>query len=110
VIKSALVTGAGGAWPRRGIDLAREAARCGARYRCFGGRRNGGDGGVRTDYPLVMDLTAAGAAERAVVESLEALGGLDIVVNNAGWGIGEAFCDDGSKLGSHVGLNLKAWH
>jgi NAD(P)-dependent dehydrogenase (short-subunit alcohol dehydrogenase family) len=59
--------------------------------------------------PLVLDLTAPGAAELAVAESQEALGGLDIVVNNAGWGIGEAFLDmTEASWDRTMALNLKA--
>ncbi len=59
--------------------------------------------------PLVMDLTMPGAADLAVMESLEALGGLDIVVNNAGWGVGEAFLAmTEASWDRTLDLNLKA--
>ena len=59
--------------------------------------------------PLVMDLTAPGAAELAVREGLEALGGLDIVVNNAGWAAGESFLEMTEAAWDRtLALNLKA--
>jgi NAD(P)-dependent dehydrogenase (short-subunit alcohol dehydrogenase family) len=40
---------------------------------------------------IAQDLAASGGAAAAVGRSLSALGRLDIVVNNAGYGAGEAF-------------------
>jgi NAD(P)-dependent dehydrogenase (short-subunit alcohol dehydrogenase family) len=40
---------------------------------------------------IVQDLTAPGGAEAAVRQAVTLLGGLDIVVNNAGYGVGEPF-------------------
>lgn len=59
--------------------------------------------------PIVQDLTAKGGPLLAVTHAVAALGGLDIVVNNAGWGIGEAFLDmTEASWDRTLDLNLKA--
>jgi 3-oxoacyl-[acyl-carrier protein] reductase len=101
VIKSALVTGAGGGLGRA-VALTLAARGCAVAALDINGpaaEETAAEAASGLVTPLVMDLTAPGAADMAVAESLEALGGLDIVVNNAGWGIGEARTLD---------LNLKA--
>ena len=40
-----------------------------------------------TAHPIQADLTAAGAADEVVAQTVEALGGLHILVNNAGMNI-----------------------
>ncbi len=58
---------------------------------------------------LVQDLTAPGGAEAAVQRSIAALGCLDIVVNNAGYGAGEAFLAMTEATWDRtLDLNLKA--
>jgi NAD(P)-dependent dehydrogenase (short-subunit alcohol dehydrogenase family) len=60
-------------------------------------------------HVIVQDLTAAGGAEAAVSRSIAALGGLSIVVNNAGYGAGEAFLDMHEATWDRtLDLNLKA--
>ena len=49
---------------------------------------------------IVQDLTAPGGAPAAVAQSLPALGHLDIVVNNAGYGAGEP--DKGAERLQHA--------
>src|SRR5579871_4129157 len=44
-------------------------------------------------HVIIQDLTAPGGAEAAVARSIAAFGRLSIVVNNAGYGAGEAFLD-----------------
>jgi NAD(P)-dependent dehydrogenase (short-subunit alcohol dehydrogenase family) len=57
----------------------------------------------------VQDLTAAGGAEAAVASSIAALGALDVVVNNAGHGAGEAFLEmQEATWDRTLHLNLKA--
>ncbi len=111
MIKSALVTGAGGGLGRA-VALALAARGCAVAALDINGpavEETGAEAGSGLVTPLVMDLTAPGAAELAVVESLEALGGLDIVVNNAGWGIGEAFLAmTEASWDRTLALNLKA--
>jgi NAD(P)-dependent dehydrogenase (short-subunit alcohol dehydrogenase family) len=58
---------------------------------------------------VVQDLTVFGGAAAAVSQAVAALGGLDIVVNNAGYGAGEAFLDmTEANWDRTLDLNLKA--
>jgi NAD(P)-dependent dehydrogenase (short-subunit alcohol dehydrogenase family) len=60
-------------------------------------------------HAVVQDLTAPGGAEAAVARSIAALGGLTIVVNNAGYGAGEAFLEMREAIWDRtLDLNLKA--
>jgi len=60
-------------------------------------------------HAIIQDLTAPGGAEAAVVRSIAALGGLSIVVNNAGYGAGEAFLEMREATWDRtLDLNLKA--
>jgi 3-oxoacyl-[acyl-carrier protein] reductase len=60
-------------------------------------------------HAIVQDLTAHGGAEAAVARSIAALGGLSIVVNNAGYGAGEAFLEMREATWDRtLDLNLKA--
>lgn len=43
---------------------------------------------------VVADLTGPGAGERAIGEAVAAWGGVDVLVNNAGWSIGEFVARD----------------
>lgn len=59
--------------------------------------------------PIVQDLTAPGGAEAAVDQAVAMFGGLDIVVNNAGYGAGEAFLEMREATWDRtLDLNLKA--
>ena len=111
MIKSALVTGAGGGLGRA-IALALAARGCAVAALDVNGpavEETVAEAGSGLITPLTMDLTAPGAADLAVAEALEALGGLDIVVNNAGWGIGEAFLAmTEASWDRTLALNLKA--
>ena len=112
MIKSALVTGAGGGLGRA-VALALAARECTVVALDINGpaaEETAAEAASGLVTPLVIDLTAApGAAELAVTESLAALGGLDIVVNNAGWGIGEAFLAmTEASWDRTLALNLKA--
>ena len=58
---------------------------------------------------IAQDLTGPGGPAAAVARAIAALGGLDIVVNNAGYGAGEAFLDlDEANWDRTLDLNLKA--
>ena len=60
-------------------------------------------------HAIVQDLTAPGGAEAAVARSIAALDGLSIVVNNAGYGAGEAFLEMRDATWDRtLDLNLKA--
>jgi NAD(P)-dependent dehydrogenase (short-subunit alcohol dehydrogenase family) len=110
-LAAALVTGAGGGLGRA-VALALAARGCAVAALDIDGpaaeaTAASASSGLVT--PLVLDLTAPGSAELAVTESLEALGGLDIVINNAGWGVGEAFLDmTEASWDRTLALNLKA--
>jgi NAD(P)-dependent dehydrogenase (short-subunit alcohol dehydrogenase family) len=60
-------------------------------------------------YAIVQDLTTPGGAEAAVTRSIAALGALNIVINNAGYGAGEAFLEMREATWDRtLDLNLKA--
>ncbi len=111
MIASALVTGAGGGLGRA-VALALAARGCAVVALDINGtaaQETADEAGSGLVTPLTMDLTAPGAPELAVEESIGALGGLDIVVNNAGWGIGEAFLEmTEASWDRSLALNLKA--
>jgi NAD(P)-dependent dehydrogenase (short-subunit alcohol dehydrogenase family) len=111
VIKSALVTGAGGGLGRA-VALALAARGCAVTaldINALAAEETASEAASGLVTPLVLDLTAPGAPELAVAESIAALGGLDIVVNNAGWGIGEAFLAmTEASWDRTLALNLKA--
>jgi 3-oxoacyl-[acyl-carrier protein] reductase len=67
----------------------------------------GKSGGEAT--AVVHDLTAPDGPEAAVAAAITALGGLDVVVNNAGYGAGEAFFEMRAATWDRtLDLNLKA--
>jgi NAD(P)-dependent dehydrogenase (short-subunit alcohol dehydrogenase family) len=60
-------------------------------------------------HVIVQNLIAPGGVEAAVARGIAALGRLDIVVNNAGYGAGEAFLDMREATWDRtLDLNLKA--
>ena len=60
-------------------------------------------------HAIVQDLTEPDGAEAAVMRSITALGALNIVVNNAGYGAGEAFLEMREATWDRtLDLNLKA--
>ena len=110
-IKSALVTGAGGGLGRA-VALALADRRCAVVALDINGpaaEETAREAASELITPLVMDLTAPGSPDLAVAESIAALGGLDIVVNNAGFGVGEAFLAmTEASWDRTLDLNLKA--
>ncbi len=62
-----------------------------------------------TGETIILDLTAPGAPETVVGAAISALGGLDIVVNYAGYGAAEAFFEMRAETWDRtLDLNLKA--
>ncbi|MEA2930054.1 MAG: hypothetical protein QOG38_2482 [Hyphomicrobiales bacterium] len=58
-------------------------------------------------YSLAVDLVSG--AEQAVEDGAKLLGGLDVLVNNAGYGAGEAFLEMKAETWERtLGLNVKA--
>src|SRR5580692_3487108 len=58
---------------------------------------------------IIQDLTADAGPQAAVDSAIAALGGVDIVINNAGYGAGEDFfAMDGTTWDRTLDLNLKA--
>lgn len=111
--RRALVTGAAGglghavavALARRGCAVALVDVDPGPLAAAAAACRN--EGAVA--HEVLQDLTAPGGAEAAVDRSAAALGGLDIAVNNAGYGVGEAFLEMREATWDRtLDLNLKA--
>jgi 3-hydroxy acid dehydrogenase / malonic semialdehyde reductase len=81
--KRAIVTGASS-----GIGRATAAALTDAGVRVAGGARRVER--LETEIALELDVTDATSCERFVTEATERLGGLDVLVNNAGLALGRA--------------------
>jgi NAD(P)-dependent dehydrogenase (short-subunit alcohol dehydrogenase family) len=111
--KTAIVTGAGrGIGKALAIGLAEAGARVAVVARTAADledvvseiEQNGG-----TAYPIVADLTASGAADEVVAKTMEALGSLHILVNNAGMNIRKKAHEVSEEEWDRVvDLNLKA--
>jgi 3-hydroxy acid dehydrogenase / malonic semialdehyde reductase len=79
--KTAIVTGASS-----GIGAAIARALAGAGSRVAGGARRVDR--LETDVRLELDVTDPASCERFVAEAVRELGGVDVLVNNAGLGLG----------------------
>jgi len=79
--KTAIVTGASS-----GIGKATARALAEKGVRVAGGARRVDR--LETDVKLALDVTEPASAERFVAEAVEALGGIDILFNNAGLALG----------------------
>jgi 3-hydroxy acid dehydrogenase / malonic semialdehyde reductase len=79
--KTAIVTGASSGI---GAAVARALAEAGARV--AGGARRVDE--LDTEVKLELDVTDPASSERFVEQALDLLGGLDLLVNNAGLGLG----------------------
>ena len=88
--KTAIVTGASS-----GIGAATARALAVAGTKVVGGARRVGE--LETDVALELDVTDPASCERFVAEAVEALGGLDILVNDAGLGLGRDPFDKSSE-------------
>jgi 3-hydroxy acid dehydrogenase / malonic semialdehyde reductase len=88
--KTAIVTGASSGI---GAAVARALAANGARV--AGGARRAEQ--LETEVALELDVTDPASAERFVEQALAQLGGLDLLVNNAGLGLGRDRFDAGTE-------------
>jgi NADP-dependent 3-hydroxy acid dehydrogenase YdfG len=88
--KRAIVTGASS-----GIGRATAAALADAGMRVAGGARRVER--IETEVALELDVSDPTSAERFVAEAVERLGGLDVLVNNAGLALGRAPFDESSE-------------
>jgi 3-hydroxy acid dehydrogenase/malonic semialdehyde reductase len=88
--KTAIVTGASS-----GIGAAIAHALADAGARVAGGARR--VDALETEIALELDVTDPGSCERFVEEAMRELGGLDVIVNNAGLGLGRDPFDASSE-------------
>jgi 3-hydroxy acid dehydrogenase / malonic semialdehyde reductase len=88
--KTAIVTGASS-----GIGAATARALAGAGARVAGGARRVDE--LETEVRLELDVTDQAGCERFVEEAVSALGGLDVLVNNAGLSLGRDSFDHSSE-------------
>jgi NAD(P)-dependent dehydrogenase (short-subunit alcohol dehydrogenase family) len=80
--KTALVTGASSGI---GEATAERLARAG--YKVYGTSRRGAQGGERSFEMLTLDVTQDESVEAAVGEVMRLDGRIDLLVNNAGFGV-----------------------
>jgi 3-hydroxy acid dehydrogenase/malonic semialdehyde reductase len=96
--KTAIVTGASS-----GIGQATARALKDAGVRVAGGARRVDR--LETDVKLELDVTDPESSERFVSAAVEALGGLDILFNNAGLALGRAPFTESSEEDEHAVFN-----
>lgn len=89
--KIALVTGASS-----GIGEATAKRLAKAGYQVYGTSRRGAQAGQRTFEMLPLDVTSEESAEAAVKEVLRLHGRIDLLVNNAGFGVAPAAAEESS--------------
>jgi 3-hydroxy acid dehydrogenase / malonic semialdehyde reductase len=95
--KTAIVTGASS-----GIGAAIARALAAEGVRVAGGARRVDR--LETDVALELDVTDAESCERFVATAVEQLGGLDVLVNNAGLALGRDPFDDSTEADEEVVL------
>jgi len=84
--KRAIVTGAASGFGRAIAELyAREGAQVAVLDIDAAGAKAVADGVGDAAIPLVCDVTDGAAVARAVADAAAAFGGVDVIVNNAGW-------------------------
>jgi 3-hydroxy acid dehydrogenase / malonic semialdehyde reductase len=96
--KTAIVTGASS-----GIGAATARALAEAGVCVAGGARRTDK--LETEIKLELDVTDAASSERFVAQSVEALGGLDILFNNAGLALGRYPFDESTEEDETAVLN-----
>ena len=89
--KIALVTGASS-----GIGEATAHRLAEAGYKVYGTSRRGGQAGRRSFAMLPLDVTSDESVEAAVTEVLRLDGRIDLLVNNAGFGVAPAGAEESS--------------
>jgi len=89
--KVALVTGASS-----GIGEATAQRLAGAGYKVYGTSRRGAQAGRRSFEMLALDVTRDESVEAAVTEVLGSEGRIDLLVNNAGFGVAPASAEESS--------------
>jgi 3-hydroxy acid dehydrogenase / malonic semialdehyde reductase len=88
--KTAIVTGASSGFGRSTARMLAEAG-----VRVAGGARRVER--LETDVALELDVTDPASCERFVAAAVEQLGGVDILINNAGLALGRAPFDESSE-------------
>src|SRR4051812_4964278 len=89
--KVALVTGASS-----GIGEATAERLVAAGYKVFGTSRRGGSAGQRSFEMLTLDVTSDRSVEAAVAQVMRSAGRIDVLVNNAGFGVAPAGAEESS--------------
>jgi len=87
----ALVTGASS-----GIGAATAQRLAMAGYKVYGTSRNSGQSGAQSFKMLVLDVTSDESVEAAVMELIRLEGRIDLLVNNAGFGVAPAGAEESS--------------
>jgi NAD(P)-dependent dehydrogenase (short-subunit alcohol dehydrogenase family) len=89
--RTALVTGASS-----GIGQATAERLARAGYKVYGTSRRGGQAGRQSFEMLPLDVTSDESVEAAVKQVIELEGRIDLLVNNAGFGVSPAGADESS--------------
>lgn len=104
--KIALVTGASS-----GIGEATAERLAKAGYKVYGTSRRGAQTGQRSFEMLPLDVTSDESVEAAVSEVVRRDGRIDVLVNNAGFGVAPAGAEEGSidQARSIFETNFSGW-
>jgi NAD(P)-dependent dehydrogenase (short-subunit alcohol dehydrogenase family) len=89
--KTAIVTGASS-----GIGEATAERLAKAGYKVYGTSRRGARAGQRSFEMLSLDVTSGESVEAAVEEVMRSSGRIDLLVNNAGFGVAPAGAEESS--------------